>query len=164
VINVSMLLIAASCCQGDRAVALTLQRASAAVSGHVGSGVALLFAIGLLASGFASTGVGTLAGQSIMSGFLARSVPLPVRRLVTLLPPVVVLALGVDGTQALVASQVVLSMGVPFALVPLIWFTRRPELMGPLVNRRSTTAVAWACAALVVTVNVALVLSLLGVL
>lgn len=88
-----------------------------------------------------------------MQGFLRRRVPLPVRRLVTLLPALVVLAAGVDPTRALVLSQVVLSFGIPFALIPVVAFTRRRDLMGDLVNRRLTTAVAVVITALVVALN-----------
>lgn len=119
----------------------------------LGAASALGFAVALLLSGLASTSVGTYAGEIIMQGFLRRRVPLPVRRLVTLLPALVVLAAGVDPTRALVLSQVVLSFGIPFALIPVVAFTRRRDLMGDLVNRRLTTAVAVVITALVVALN-----------
>ena len=125
-----------------------------------GTGAALLFALGLLASGFASSSVGTLSGQVVMEGFLRRRIPLTVRRLVTLLPALVVLALGVDPTAALVASQVVLSFGIPFALVPLVWFTARRDVMGSLVNRRVTTVAGVAAAGAIIVLNVVLLVQL----
>jgi manganese transport protein len=123
----------------------------------LGPAAALLFALALLASGFASTSVGTYSGQVVMQGFLRRRIPITLRRVVTLMPALVVLALEVDTTQALVISQVVLSFGIPFALVPLVLLTRRRDVMGGLVNRRLTTGIATVVAALIITMNVALI-------
>jgi manganese transport protein len=119
----------------------------------VGGGAALAFAVALLASGLSSASVGTYAGQVVMQGFIRRSIPLYVRRLVTMTPALVVLAIGLPTTQTLVLSQVVLSFGIPFALVPLILVTRKAELMGTLVNRTSTTVVASAIAAVIIALN-----------
>ena len=96
----------------------------------------------------------------MIEGFLRRRIPLTVRRLVTLLPAVVVLALGVDPTAALVASQVVLSFGIPFALVPLVWFTARRDVMGSLVNQRMTTVAGVAAAGAIIVLNVVLLVQL----
>ena len=96
-----------------------------------------------------------------MSGFLQRQIPLLLRRAITMAPALVVLAIGVDPTQALVLSQVVLSFGIPFALVPLVLLTRRVDVMGELVNRSSTTAVAWAVAALIIALNGFLLIGIL---
>jgi manganese transport protein len=123
---------------------------------RLGAGAALLFALALLASGFAASSVGTLSGQIVMEGFLQRHVPLVARRLLTLAPALLVLGLGVDPTRALVVSQVVLSFGIPFALVPLVLFTRRRDLMGSLVNARLTTAAAALVAAVIIVLNVVL--------
>ncbi|MDO0924301.1 Nramp family divalent metal transporter [Streptomyces sp. TG1A-8] len=123
----------------------------------LGPGAALAFALALLASGLASAGVGTFAGQVIMRGFLRRRVPLTVRRLLTMAPPLVLLALGTDPTGALVLSQIVLSFGIPFALAPLLWFTARRALMGPLVNRGVTTGAAVVICAAVSGLNLFLV-------
>jgi manganese transport protein len=112
-----------------------------------------VFAVSLLASGLSSSAVGTMAGQVIMQGFLHRRIPLWLRRLVTMLPALVVIAIGLEPTRTLVLSQVVLSFGLPFALIPLVWFTARRDLMGLLVNRRGTTVLAAAVTALVVTLN-----------
>jgi manganese transport protein len=122
---------------------------------------ALLFALALLASGFASASVGTYAGQVILEGFLRRRIPLFTRRALTLVPALAVLALGVEPTWALVVSQVVLSFGIPFALVPLLLLTRRRDVMGELVNQRRTTALAAVVAAVIITLNVVLLLTLL---
>jgi manganese transport protein len=112
-----------------------------------------LFGIALLASGLSSSSVGTLSGQVIMQGFLRRRIPLFVRRAVTMVPALVVLAVGIDPSRALVISQVVLSFGIPFALVPLLLFCRDRTLMGGLVNRRYTTVAAWAVATVVIALN-----------
>ncbi len=122
--------------------------------------VALLFGIALLASGLSSTSVGTMAGQVVMQGFINRQIPLFVRRAVTLIPAIVVLALGVDASRALVLSQVVLSFGIPFALIPLVIFTSKRTLMGSLVNNRRTIFAAVAVTALIVGLNVYLLISI----
>ena len=123
----------------------------------------IAFGIALLASGLSSSSVGTLAGQVVMQGFIRRQIPLFVRRTVTMLPALVVIAVGVNPTSALVLSQVVLSFGIPFALVPLVLFSRDRALMGGLVNRRSTTIAASVFAALIILLNaVLLYLTFLG--
>jgi manganese transport protein len=152
-INLTMLVIAAGLFRGDPDRATTLEGVHSGFGQLVGGGAALAFALALLASGFASSGVGTYAGQVIMAGFLRRQVPMLVRRLVTLVPALVVLALGVDPTYALVVSQVVLSFGVPFALVPLIVLTARRAVMGGYVNRPVTTVAAAVVTALIIALN-----------
>jgi manganese transport protein len=127
------------------------------VQGTLGHNVALFFAIGLLASGLASTSVGAYAGAVIMQGLLRRSYPLLLRRLVTLIPALVVLAVGVDPSRALVLSQVVLSFGIPFALVPLVRLTSDRALMGVDVNHRVTTVLGWTVAAVISLLNVVLI-------
>jgi manganese transport protein len=119
----------------------------------LGSAARYMFAISLLASGLASSAVGTMSGQVIMQGFLERHIPVWLRRLVTILPSLVVIFIGCDPTRTLVISQVVLSFGLPFAVIPLVLFSRRRDLMGELVNHRLTTAVAWVVAALIVALN-----------
>src|SRR5207237_8462087 len=106
----------------------------------LGGASSTLFALALLCSGLSSSAVGTMAGQVVMQGFLRRRIPLFVRRLVTMVPAFVVIGVGVDPSRTLVISQVVLSFGIPFALVPLVVFTSRRDVMGGLVNRRTTTA------------------------
>jgi len=159
-VNVAMLLVAAALFAGSSLGDNTLEGA------YVGFGAlsttGLLFALALLASGFASSSVGTYAGQVIMDGFLRRRIPLFLRRALTMVPALAVLALGVDPTRALVVSQVVLSFGIPFALVPLLLLTRRPDIMGELVNRRRTTVVAVLVTGVILTLNAALLFLLLS--
>jgi manganese transport protein len=152
-INVAMLVLAASLLHGGRAGADPILLAHHDLGRLVGGGAALAFAVALLASGLSSSSVGTYAGQVVMSGFLRRGLPLYVRRGVTMLPALAVLVLQLPATDILVASQVVLSFGIPFALVPLVLLTRRPDVMGPFVNRRVTTVAASACALLIILLN-----------
>ena len=153
-VNMSMLVIAASLFFGTGVTDVeSIEQAHAGFGTLVGPGAALAFALALLASGFASSSVGTLAGQVVMQGFIDRTIPLFLRRLVTMAPALVVLAIGVDPTRALVISQVVLSFGIPFALVPLVILTRRRDVMGALVNRRITTVVASIVALMIIALN-----------
>src|SRR6185295_2557766 len=115
---------------------------------------AAIFGIALLASGFASSSVGTMAGQVVMQGFIRRRIPLFVRRAATLAPALLVLAIGFNPTDALVASQVVLSFGIPFALVPLLIIASRRDLMGAMVNPRWLTTFAGVLAAMIIALNV----------
>jgi manganese transport protein len=121
-----------------------------------GNAPAILFGLALLASGFSSSSVGTMSGQVVMQGFINRRIPLFLRRLITMLPALTVLTVGISPSRALVISQVVLSFGIPFALVPLLIFCRDRNVMGVLVNRRLTTAVATVVVALIVLLNVSL--------
>ncbi|NKQ58733.1 Nramp family divalent metal transporter [Amycolatopsis sp. K13G38] len=155
-VNLAMILLAATNLEGMSGVD-SIAGVHSAVSGTLGAGIALLFAVGLLASGLASTSVGAYAGAMIMQGLLRKRVPLLLRRLVTLLPAVVVLAAGADPSRALVVSQVVLSFGIPFALIPLVKLTSDRSLMGADVNRRATTVLASMVAGLIVVLNVALI-------
>jgi manganese transport protein len=155
VLNLSLLLVAATSL-ADRPSTDTLEGAHAVVTAELGTGVALLFAVALLGSGLASTSVGSAAGAEIMRSLTGLRVAPTVRRLVTLVPAVTVLAFGVDPTRALVISQVVLSMGIPFALVPLVGFTASRPVMGPHRNHPLTTAAAAAVAVVIVTLNLAL--------
>jgi manganese transport protein len=155
-VNLSMLLIAATNLQG-RDNTDSIEGAHAAVRDTLGPTVALFFAIGLLASGLASTSVGAYAGAMIMQGLLRRSYPLLLRRLVTLIPALVILAIGVDPSRALVISQVVLSFGIPFALIPLVRLTSNRAVMGDDTNHRVTTALGWIVAALISLLNVVLI-------
>ncbi|BBY75557.1 divalent metal cation transporter MntH [Mycolicibacterium parafortuitum] len=155
-VNLSMLLVAATNLQGV-ADTDSIEGAHAAVENTLGSTVALLFAIGLLASGLASSSVGAYAGAMIMQGLLRRSVPLLARRLITLLPALAILAIGIDPSRALVLSQVVLSFGIPFALIPLVRLTADRDLMGADANHRVTTLLGWAVAGLITALNVVLI-------
>ena len=161
--NMAMLIIAASLFhEGGTTGVDSLEEAHAGFEAMVGTSAAIAFAVALLASGFASSSVGTLAGQVVMQGFIDRKIPLFLRRLVTMLPALIVLAIGVDATRALVISQVVLSFGIPFALIPLVLITRRRDVMGKLVNRPLTTAVAAVVAAMIVSLNLFLLADTFG--
>jgi manganese transport protein len=127
----------------------------------IGGGAALVFAVALLASGLSSSSVGTYAGQVVMRGFLRRSMPLFARRAITLLPALAVLALRLPPIDILVISQVVLSFGIPFALVPLVWLTRRTDVMGALANHPITTLTGSGCTLLITAMNVALIVAAL---
>jgi manganese transport protein len=137
----------------------SLEAAHLAFVLQAGAATGLVFAVALLASSIASSCVGVYTGQMIMQGFLRRQVPIWVRRVASAVPPLVILGLGMDATGALVLSQVVLSFGIPFALIPLIMFTRNRELMGPSVNTRLTTAVAVAIASVIIGLNAFLLVS-----
>jgi manganese transport protein len=161
-VNMSMLVIAASLFHDNGLTGLdSIEEAHAQFGSMVGNGAALAFALALLASGLASSSVGTYAGQVVMQGFIARTIPLVLRRLVTMLPALIVLAVGLNPSRSLVISQVVLSFGIPFALVPLVLLTRKREVMGALVNRRVTTLVAAIVAALIIALNLFLLVDTL---
>ena len=154
-VNLAILLLAATSLQG-RDDTDTLEVAHGAIAEVLGPVVATLFAIGLLASGLASSSVGAYAGADIMHGLLRVRIPLTARRIITLIPALMILALGVDPTQALILSQVVLSFGISFALVPLVYLGTRTEVMGDHQNRWWTTVVGIVVAALLVTLNLTL--------
>ena len=160
-VNVAILLLAASTLPGVTG-ADTIEGAHAAISAALGPVVATLFAIGLLASGLASTSVGAFAGAEIMHGLLRARVPIVARRVVTLVPALAVLALGVNPTFALVLSQVVLSFGIPFALIPLVRYTSRRALLGDATNRWWTTVFAVVVAVLLISLNVTLIVLLVS--
>ena len=153
-VNMSMLIIAASLFHANGLTDLdSIEDAHTQFGAMVGTGAALAFALALLASGLASSSVGTYAGQVVMQGFIARTIPIILRRAVTMAPALIVLAVGVNPSRALVISQVALSFGIPFALVPLVLLTRRRDIMGALVNRRVTTIAASVVAALIIALN-----------
>jgi manganese transport protein len=153
-VNAAMLMMAASTfhTQGLSDIA-SIEEAHRTLEPLLGAAASWVFAISLLAAGLASTTVGTMAGQVIMQGFLQRHIPIWLRRMVTIVPSLIVISLGFDPTRTLVISQVVLSFGLPFAIIPLVIFTRRNDLMGTLVNWRLTTVLAWLVTALVVSLN-----------
>jgi manganese transport protein len=152
-INMSMLIVAGSLFHGPASGIDSIEGAYAGFEKYAGAGAALAFALALLASGFASSSVGTYSGQVVMQGFIARTIPLALRRLVTMAPALIVLAVGLNPSRALIISQVVLSFGIPFALVPLVLVSSKREVMGSLVNARLTTIVAWVVAALISGLN-----------
>jgi manganese transport protein len=156
-INLSMLFVAAAVFRhAAPGSADSLQAAHEGLGRLVGGGAALAFAVALLASGLSSSSVGTYAGQVVMQGFIRRKIPLYARRAVTMTPALIVLGLGLPTTGSLVISQVVLSFGIPFALVPLTLLTRRRDIMGPLVNRRATTVAMAVITTVIIVLNLAL--------
>ena len=154
-INMAMLVTAASVFYKSGLLHVeSLETAHETLKPILGGASSTLFALALLASGLSSSTVGTMAGQVVMQGFVRRRIPLFMRRVVTMIPALVVIGIGVDPSRTLVISQVVLSFGIPFALIPLVLFTSKREVMGMLVNRRATTAIAVAVAALISALNV----------
>ena len=153
-VNAAMLIMAASTfyTRGLTGIA-SIEEAHRTLAPLLGSASSVVFAVSLLASGLSSSTVGTMAGQVIMQGFLHRQIPILLRRVVTMAPAIVVIAMGLDPTRTLVISQVILSFGLPFALVPLVLFTSRRSLMGGLVNRAGTTALAAALTAVIIALN-----------
>ncbi len=155
IVNLAMLAVAAKLFHTPALSGLhTIQQAHAEFGRLVGGGAALAFAVALLASGASSSSVGTYAGQVVMQGFIGFRIRMFVRRTLTMIPALVVLAAGANPTSALILSQVVLSFGIPFALVPLVLLTGRRDVMGVHVNRRLTTIAAWGCAGLITALNV----------
>ncbi|HLE78092.1 MAG TPA: Nramp family divalent metal transporter [bacterium] len=160
-VNGAMLIMAASTFHAHGLTQIaTIEEAHRTLVPLLGGASSVVFAISLLASGLSSSTVGTMAGQVIMQGFLHRRIPVWVRRLVTMAPAFVVIMLGLEPTRTLVLSQVVLSFGLPFALVPLVWFTSRRDLMGALANSRLTTAAATVATGGIIVLNVWLVFRL----
>ena len=154
-INLAMLAVAAKLFHGTGLSTITtIEQAHAGFADKVGGTAALAFAVALLASGASSSSVGTYAGQVVMSGFIDINFPLLLRRLVTMLPALGLLAYGYNPTEALVLSQVVLSFGIPFALVPLVLHTSSRDVMGMHVNRRYTIAAAWLATGVISALNV----------
>ncbi|TMK33570.1 MAG: divalent metal cation transporter [Actinobacteria bacterium] len=162
-INVSMLVIAATVFFGKGLHNVdSLEGAHRTLEPILGGASSVLFALALTASGLSSSTVGTLSGQIVMQGFLRRRIPLFVRRFVTMVPAFVVIGIGLDPSRTLVISQVVLSFGIPFALIPLVVFTSRRDVMGALVNRKQTVAAAAVVAALISGLNIFLLGQTLG--
>jgi manganese transport protein len=156
IVNIAMLLLAATSLRGVEGTD-TIAGAHAAVTSALGPVIGVVFAVGLLASGLASTSVGCYAGATIMGGLLKMRVPLLVRRIITLIPALVVLGAGIEPTLALVLSQVLLSFGIPFALIPLIRLTGSREVMGIHVDSRPLRIAGWTSAALIVGLNCVLI-------
>jgi manganese transport protein len=163
VVNIAMLLLAASSLRGVEGTD-TIAGAHAAVTQALGPVIGVVFAIGLLASGLASTSVGCYAGATIMGGLLKVRIPLLTRRVITLIPALVILGAGIEPTLALVLSQVLLSFGIPFALIPLIRLTGKREVMGVHTDSTPLKIAGWTSATLIVGLNcVLIVLTALGV-
>jgi manganese transport protein len=154
-INMSMLITAAAVfhSRGLDDIGDDLNAVYDGLDTYLGGTAAIMFGVALLASGLSSSSVGTMAGQVVMQGFIARRIPLLVRRAITMAPALLIVAIGVDPSRALVISQVVLSFGIPFALIPLLLFCRDRSLMGSLVNRRSTTGAAIVVTTIIICLN-----------
>lgn len=158
VINMAMLAVAAKLLHTPALGGVsTLAQAHTELGRLVGGSAAVGFAVALLASGASSSSVGTYAGQVVMAGFIDFRIPLFVRRALTMVPAIAVIAAGIEPSGALVLSQVVLSFGIPLALIPLVVMTSRRDVMGIHVNRRATTVAAWGCAILITAMNAFLI-------
>ncbi|MEN6572650.1 MAG: Nramp family divalent metal transporter [Anaerolineaceae bacterium] len=159
-INGAMLVMAASTfhAQGMTHIG-TLEQAFITLQPLMGKASQYVFGISLLASGLSSASVGTMAGQVIMAGFLHWEIPVWIRRMVTMVPSMIVIAVGLDPTRTLVISQVLLSFGLPFAVIPLVMFTSKKEIMGVLVNRKFTTYLAWGVTLVILVLNLYLLYS-----
>src|SRR5438309_4542967 len=154
-VNIAMLVVAATVFYGRGLHNVSsLEGAHRTLEPILGGASSQLFALALIASGLSSSTVGTLAGQVVMQGFIKRRIPIWVRRLVTMIPAFVVIGLGLDPSRTLVLSQVVLSFGIPFALIPLVMFTSRRDVMGALVKRKTTVVAAIVVAGLISALNV----------
>ena len=160
-VNLSMMIVAAALFHTSGLTGIdSIEGAFDGLKSLVSGNAATIFGIALLASGFASSSVGTMAGQVVMQGFIQRTIPLYLRRAITLTPALIVLAVGFNPTDALVLSQVVLSFGIPFALVPLLIVARRRDIMGSLANPGWLTVLAGAIATLIIGLNVFLIADL----
>jgi manganese transport protein len=155
VVNLSMMIVAAALFHPSGLAGIdTIEGAYDGLKSLASPNAATIFGVALLASGFASSSVGTMAGQVVMQGFIRRRIPIFARRAITLAPALIVLAIGLNPTDALVASQVVLSFGIPFALVPLVMLASRRDVMGELVNPPWLSVLAGTLAALIIALNV----------
>jgi manganese transport protein len=154
IINLAMLYVAASTFHGHGLTSVSdIRVAYHTLTPLLGNLAAIAFGVSLLASGVSSSAVGTMAGQVIMGGFVGWTIPLWVRRAVTMMPAMIVIALNLPTTQTLIISQVILSLVLPFAVGPLIWFTAQHRVMGVLTNRRVTTVLAAVCGFVIIGLN-----------
>jgi manganese transport protein len=161
-VNMAMLMMASSAFHAGHRDVAEIETAYRTLTPLLGGAASALFLLSLIASGISSSTVGTMAGQMIMQGFVGFRIPITVRRLVTMVPAFVVVALGVNATRALVISQVVLSIALPLPMVALLMFTRRPEIMGAFANGRATHLAALLGTAVVLALNVFLILQIFG--
>src|SRR5882724_9335577 len=162
-VNMAMVMMASSAFHAGHSDVAEIETAYHTLTPLLGGAAAALFLLSLIASGISSSTVGTMAGQMIMQGFVGFRIPIAVRRLVTMAPAFVVVALGVNATKALVISQVVLSIALPLPMIALLMFTRRPDIMGAFANGRTTTVAALSGTAVVLALNVFLILQTLGI-
>jgi manganese transport protein len=155
-VNAAMVIVSAAVFFSQGLIVDSIEQAHRSLEPLLGRLSSLAFGIALLASGFSSSAVGTMAGETMMNGFVHLKIPVNVRRLITMAPAMVILALGVNPMQALVFSQVSLSFALPFAVIPLLLITSRKDIMGPFVNRPVTRVIGWVIAALIIFLNAAL--------
>ncbi len=163
IVNAAMVMMASSAFHAGHSDVAEIETAYHTLTPLLGGAAAGIFLVSLIASGISSSVVGTMAGQVIMQGFVGFRIPVWVRRVVTMVPAFIVVGLGLDATRSLVLSQVVLSIALPVPMVALVLFTRDRRIMGDQANGRFTDGAAWLGAALVLTLNVVLILSTLGV-
>lgn len=159
-VNMAMVIIAAALFFKNGIYVEDLETAFHQFGRLAGSASAISFGLGLLIAGLSSASVGTMAGDVVMQGFINKRIHLYVRRAITTIPPLTIIVLGIDATKALVISQVILSFGIAFALIPLILFTSNAQIMGGLVNHRITTGLGWIVASIVVSLNLFLIAQL----
>jgi manganese transport protein len=162
-VNMAMVMMASSAFHAGHSDVAEIETAYHTLTPLLGAAASGIFLVSLIASGVSSSVVGTMAGQMIMQGFIGFRIPIWIRRLVTMTPAFIVVALGIDATKALVISQVVLSLALPVPLIALVIFTRRADIMGPFVNRRATDVAALAGTAVVLSLNTVLLLQTFGV-
>ena len=162
-VNMAMVAMASGAFHAGHSDVAEIESAYHTLTPLLGAAASAVFLVSLIASGISSSVVGTMAGQMIMQGFVGFSIPIWVRRLVTMIPAFIVVALGVDATLALVVSQVVLSIALPVPMISLVIFTSRPEIMGEFANRRLTQVAAIASSVIVLTLNIVLLLLTFGV-
>jgi manganese transport protein len=162
-VNMSMVMMASSAFHAGHSDVAEIETAYHTLTPLLGGAAAALFLLSLIASGISSSVVGTMAGQMIMQGFVGFRIPIAVRRLVTMAPAFVVVALGVNATKALVISQVVLSIALPLPMIALLMFTRRPDIMGAFANGRVTNTGALLGTAVVLALNLFLILQTFGI-
>lgn len=157
-VNACMLIVAAALFFNNGLKVQDLDVAYNQFSELIGPFSAILFGVALLAAGLASSSVGTMSGDIIMQGYIKRRIPLYLRRVITIIPPLIIISIGVNPTTALVISQIILSFGIPFALIPLIIFTSNKKIMGELVNHKLTTTFAWIIASVIIALNIFLLI------
>ncbi len=162
-VNMAMVMMAAAAFHAGHSDVAEIETAYHTLSPLLGPAAAGIFLVSLLASGISSSAVGTMAGQMIMQGFVGFRIPIWLRRLLTMIPAFVVVALGVNATQSLVLSQVVLSIALPVPMIALVWFTRRADIMGPFANSRLTDLAAISGTIIILGLNIVLLLQTCGV-
>ncbi|MGH7227299.1 MAG: Nramp family divalent metal transporter, partial [Gemmataceae bacterium] len=162
-VNVAMVMMASGAFHAGHTDVAEIETAYHTLTPLLGAGAAAVFLVSLIASGISSSTVGTMAGQMIMQGFVRFRIPILVRRLVTMVPAFVVVALGANATRSLVISQVVLSIALPLPMISLLIFTSRRDIMGQFVNSRLTFLAALAGTIVVMLLNFFLIVQILGV-